>query len=518
MKTENIKISSALYAIIVLFSIFTALSAIISYSSLNKIHQASTTMYFDRIIPLQKLKIVSDRLALDIVNTTYEMNHNTMDWQEGNTLIEKSLAEIKENWDNFLTTKIEGDELILKDEAEKLRAKAIQAVEDLLKITTVKNEATASELNTFIETQLYTHIDPFIAQITKLMNVQLTIADKVYNESESTYNNAVLNLGLTIFSGLIIILAISLFVISTTRKSIKYANDVISEIASGNLDITIKRGGKDEISTLLNNMARMLARIKAVVSDISAGAIMVKKASTELNAASNQIAQGASEQASSIEEISASIEEMTSNIQQNLSNAQRSEQISTKAANEVSAVKQSSIESMKSIKMIAEKISMIGSISFQTHILALNAAIEAARAGKHGKGFGVVASEVGKLAERSKVSATEIDQLATNSVKISENAGAMLQRIVPDIISTSRFVQEITAANNEQSIGANQINNGVQQLNQVTQQNASASEELSSNAHELDDMADDLLRSVEYFKMDKTILTRSMLTKTTRDF
>jgi len=177
MKTENIKISNALYAIIVLFTIFTAISAFISYSSLYKIHQASTTMYFDRIIPLQQLKTVSDRLALDIVNTTYEMNHNTMDWQVGNTLIKKSLAEIKGNWNNFLKTKIEGEELIMKDDAEKLRAKALQAVEDLLKITTVKNEATAAELNTFIETQLYTHIDPFIAQITKLMNIQLTIAD-----------------------------------------------------------------------------------------------------------------------------------------------------------------------------------------------------------------------------------------------------------------------------------------------------------------------------------------------------
>jgi len=507
MKTENVKISSALYAIIILFAIFTAVIAVISYSSLNKIHQASTTMYFDRIIPLQQLKIVSDRLALDIVNTTYEMNHNTMDWQVGNTLIKKSLAEIKENWNNFHSTKIDVDELILKDEAEKLRANAIGAVEDLLKITTVKNEVTASELNNFIETQLYTHIDPFIAQITKLMNVQLTIADKVYHESKNTYKNAVLSLGLTIFMGLIIILAISLFVISTTRKSMKYANDVISEIANGNLDITIKRGGKDEISTLLNNMSRMLAKIKTVVSDISAGAIMVKRASAELNAASNQIAQGASEQASSIEEISSSIEEMTSNIQQNLSNAQRSEQISTKAANEVSAVQQSSMESMKSIKMIAEKISVIGSISFQTHILALNAAIEAARAGQHGKGFGVVASEVGKLAERSKVSAIEIDRLAASSVKITETAGTLLQRIVPDIVSTSRFVQEITAANNEQSIGANQINNGVQQLNEVTQQNASASEELSSNAHELADMADDLLRSIEYFKVEKSGLS-----------
>ncbi|MCF8364652.1 MAG: MCP four helix bundle domain-containing protein [Bacteroidales bacterium] len=505
MKTENIKFSTALYIIVILFAVFTGIIAIISYYSLRQLNQASESMYFDRVIPLQQLKIVSDRLSLDIVNTTYEMNHNTLDWTTGNTRIETYISEIEENWENFLKSKIEGEELVLKNEAEKLKSVAMQSVRDLMAISRFQSESGAQQFSDFIDTRFYADVDPFIAQITKLMNIQLKIADAVYRKSEATYTSAILQLIVVLALGFIIIFLISFFVITTTRKSMKYANDVISEIAGGNLEIEINRIGKDEISVLLKNIDKMKSIFEGVVSNISSGAIMVKRASHELNAAALQIAQGASQQASSIQEISASIQEMSANIQENLSNAQRTEQISTKAAAEVTAVQQSSIESMKSIKMIAEKISVIGSISFQTHILALNAAIEAARAGQHGKGFGVVASEVGKLAERSKVSAIEIDKLAGNSVRITENAGALLQGIVPDIVSTSRFVQEITAANNEQSIGANQINEGVQQLNQVTQQNASFSQQLSSNAHELAEMANDLMKSIDYFKVEKSI-------------
>jgi methyl-accepting chemotaxis protein len=89
---------------------------------------------------------------------------------------------------------------------------------------------------------------------------------------------------------------------------------------------------------------------------------------------------------------------------------------------------------------IAEKVSIIGEIARQTNILALNAAVEAARAGEHGKGFAVVAAEVRKLAERSQISAVEIDALTKNSVKATEYAGNLLSGIAPEIGKTARLV------------------------------------------------------------------------------
>jgi methyl-accepting chemotaxis protein len=154
------------------------------------------------------------------------------------------------------------------------------------------------------------------------------------------------------------------------------------------------------------------------------------------------------------------------------------------------------------MKDIAEKISIIEEIARQTNLLALNAAIEAARAGEHGKGFAVVAAEVRKLAERSQTAAGEIGQLSSSSVDVAEQAGTMLEKIIPDIQRTAELVQEINAASNEQNVGAEQINRAIQHLDQVIQQNASAAEEMSSTAEELSSQASSLQDSMLFFRVN----------------
>jgi methyl-accepting chemotaxis protein len=155
------------------------------------------------------------------------------------------------------------------------------------------------------------------------------------------------------------------------------------------------------------------------------------------------------------------------------------------------------------MREIADKVSIISDIAFQTNILALNAAVEAARAGEQGRGFAVVAAEVRKLAERSKVAAEEIERISKKGVLLSDEAGKMLTQVVPEIERAAKLVQEIAAASVEQTSGAEQVNSALQQLNQVTQQNAAASEEMATASEELASQAEQLRDVVSYFRVEE---------------
>jgi methyl-accepting chemotaxis protein len=272
------------------------------------------------------------------------------------------------------------------------------------------------------------------------------------------------------------------------------------EIASGNLTVKVKE--RSDQDKLMQAMANMVGSLTEVASNIQTVANQVMTGSQEMSASSEQLSQGATEQSASVEEVSSSMEQMAANIKQNSDNAQQTEKIALKAAEDGKEGGKSVLETVAAMKEIAGKISIIEEIARQTNLLALNAAIEAARAGEHGKGFAVVASEVRKLAERSQTAAAEINKLSASSVQVAEKAGEMLARMVPDIQKNADLVQEITAASNEQSSGAGQINKAIQQLDQVVQQNASASEEMASTAAELLGQAEQLQNTIAFFKLN----------------
>ncbi|WP_035576164.1 methyl-accepting chemotaxis protein, partial [Litchfieldella anticariensis] len=216
--------------------------------------------------------------------------------------------------------------------------------------------------------------------------------------------------GMAIAVLLAVVVAAWLLLGITRRVTI--AVELANTVAAGDLDVSARAKGSDEITVLIDALNAMAAKLREVVGEVSGAARNVASGSQEMAATAEQLSQGATEQAASAEEASSSMEQMTANIKQCADTASQNQKNARDAANDAEISGQAVSEAVGAMETIAEKILIVQEIARQTDLLALNAAVEAARAGEHGRGFAVVAAEVRKLAERSQAAAQEISGLS----------------------------------------------------------------------------------------------------------
>jgi len=308
-------------------------------------------------------------------------------------------------------------------------------------------------------------------------------------------------------------LVVSTLIIFSITRPLSKMFAAAEDLRAGDGDLTrrLPDFGKNEIGDVADAFNGFVEKIQNVLLEVKAAVLNITTATEQVNITAQNLSQGSSEQAASLEQTSASVEEISASINQNSDNARVTDATATKVSGEAERGGKAVHDTVKAMKDIAGKISIIEDIAYKTNLLALNAAIEAARAGDHGKGFAVVAAEVRKLAERSQGSAQEIGELADNSVKVAEDAGNLLDEIVPSIKKTADLVQEISAASDEQASGVSQINLAVNELDKVSQQNASSSEELAATAEEMNAQSRLLGEMIAYFKLgDGNVQGRSV--------
>ena len=332
-------------------------------------------------------------------------------------------------------------------------------------------------------------------------------------------------------AALAVVVGVALYIVRDITGALggepRQAADVARRIAEGDLvtPVVVKPG---DTGSMMAAMAHMREKLAALVSRINAASESIHVASREIAAGNQDLAQRTEEQAASLEETASSMEELTAAVRQSNTNSREADRLAAGASAQaseggavVSQVVQTMSEINESSRKIADIISVIDGIAFQTNILALNAAVEAARAGEQGRGFAVVATEVRALAGRSAEAAKEIKGLIGASVEKVEGgtqlvakAGETIGGVVQAVQHVSQMVSEITASASEQASGIEQVNQAVTQMDQVTQQNAALVEEASAAAESMKKQAEELRQLVSAFRVDGSAPVAAAVTVT----